>query len=93
MVVKFTLCSTCFYFYNQHNYVCRLAFFERQYVLLNQRQLMMEAQHHYVSQLIKQLYVLVLGLDVLGNPFGLVSGFKQGVEDLFYEPFQVTTHY
>jgi len=49
----------------------------------------MEAQHHYVSQLIKQLYVLVLGLDVLGNPFGLVSGFKQGVEDLFYEPFQV----
>lgn len=54
---------------------------------------MMEAQHHYVSQLIKQLYVLVLGLDVLGNPFGLVSGFKQGVEDLFYEPFQVTTHY
>lgn len=50
---------------------------------------MMEAQHHYVSQLIKQLYVLVLGLDVLGNPFGLVSGFKQGVEDLFYEPFQV----
>lgn len=54
---------------------------------------MMEAQHHYVSQLIKQLYVLVLGLDVLGNPFGLVSGFKQGVEDLFYEPFQVNiTH-
>lgn len=50
---------------------------------------MMEAQHHYVSQLIKQIYVLVLGLDVLGNPFGLVSGFKQGVEDLFYEPFQV----
>lgn len=68
--------------------VLKLAFFERQYVLLNQRQLMMEAQHHYVSQLIKQLYVLVLGLDVLGNPFGLVSGFKQGVEDLFYEPFQ-----
>lgn len=53
---------------------------------------MIEAQHHYVSQLIKQLYVLVLGLDVLGNPFGLVSGFKQGVEDLFYEPFQVSSN-
>jgi len=50
---------------------------------------MIEAQHHYVSQIIKQLYVLVLGLDVLGNPFGLVSGLRQGVEDLFYEPFQV----
>lgn len=71
----------------------RLAFFERQYVLLNQRQLMTEAQHHYVSQLIKQLYVLVLGLDVLGNPFGLVSGLRQGVEDLFYEPFQVCIIY
>ncbi|XP_050421691.1 intermembrane lipid transfer protein Vps13-like isoform X3 [Adelges cooleyi] len=68
--------------------VLKLAFFERQYVLLNQRQLIIEAQHHYVGQLIKQLYVLVLGLDVLGNPFGLVTGIKQGVEDLFYEPFQ-----
>lgn len=36
----------------------------------------------------KQLYVLVLGLDVIGNPFGLVVGIKKGVEDLFYEPFQ-----
>lgn len=76
-------------FNNTIMYICRLAFFERQYVVLNQRQLMLEAQQHYVSQLVKQLYVLVLGLDVLGNPFGLVSGLKQGVEDLFYEPFQV----
>lgn len=42
---------------------------------------------HYVGQCIKQLYVLVLGLDVIGNPFGLVVGVAQGVEDLFYEPF------
>ena len=46
---------------------------------------------HYIGQFVKQLYVLVLGLDVLGNPFGLVTGFKQGVEDFFYEPFQVIT--
>lgn len=45
---------------------------------------------HYVGQSVKQLYVLVLGLDVIGNPYGLVLGFTQGVEDLFYEPFQVT---
>lgn len=44
---------------------------------------------HYIGQFVKQLYVLVLGLDVLGNPFGLVTGLKQGVEDFFYEPFQV----
>ena len=36
------------------------------------------------------MYVLVLGLDVLGNPFGLVRGLAEGLEDLFYEPYQVT---
>lgn len=35
------------------------------------------------------MYVLVLGLDVLGNPFGLIRGLTEGVEALFYEPFQV----
>jgi vacuolar protein sorting-associated protein 13A/C len=44
---------------------------------------------HYAGQSVKQLYVLVLGLDVIGNPYGLVLGLTQGVEDLFYEPFQV----
>lgn len=50
---------------------------------------MNEAIRHYAGQAVKQLYVLVLGLDVLGNPYGLVLGITQGVEDLFYEPFQV----
>ena len=36
------------------------------------------------------MYVLVLGLDVLGNPFGLLRGLSEGIEDLFYEPYQVT---
>jgi len=35
------------------------------------------------------MYVLVLGLDVLGNPFGLIRGVAEGIEDLFYEPYQV----
>ncbi|KAF4519295.1 hypothetical protein B566_EDAN017925 [Ephemera danica] len=52
------------------------------------RQLMQEVTSHYTQQGVKQLYVLVLGLDVIGNPFGLVLGLKQGVEDLFYEPIQ-----
>ena len=43
---------------------------------------------HYTSQAIKQAYVILLGLDVIGNPFGLVVGVSQSVEDLFYEPFQ-----
>lgn len=68
---------------------CRLAYFEREYTFLTQRQLVSEASRHYVGQLVKQLYVLVLGLDVIGNPYGLVLGITKGVEDLFYEPFQV----
>jgi len=34
------------------------------------------------------MYVLVLGLDVLGNPFGVIRGLATGIEDLFYEPYQ-----
>lgn len=32
--------------------------------------------------------MLVLGLDVIGNPVGLLMGLGEGVTDLFYEPFQ-----
>lgn len=68
--------------------VFRLAYFERNYQFLTQKKLTSEAVAHYTGQALKQLYVLVFGLDVLGNPYGLVVGIKQGVEDLFYEPFQ-----
>ena len=39
------------------------------------------------------MYVVLLGLDVLGNPFGLVVGVARSVEDLFYEPFQVSSSF
>ncbi|TMW39159.1 hypothetical protein DOY81_015761, partial [Sarcophaga bullata] len=68
--------------------VIRLAFFEREYRFFTQNQLVSEITSHYTGQALKQIYVLVLGLDVLGNPYGLVVGIKKGVEDLFYEPFQ-----
>jgi len=34
------------------------------------------------------VYVLVLGLDVLGNPFKVIRGLATGVEDFFLEPCQ-----
>ena len=46
----------------------------------------------FVLQAIKQMYVLVLGLDVLGNPFGVIRGLATGIEDLFYEPYQVNKY-
>lgn len=68
--------------------VFRLGFFERNDMFLSWQQLTRDLQWHYTGQAIKQFYVLVFGLDVIGNPFGLALGISQGVEQLFYEPFQ-----
>ena len=48
-----------------------------------------EISGHYQKQFMKQLHVLVLGLDVLGNPFGVIRGLAEGVESFFYEPYKV----
>ena len=68
--------------------IFRLAYFERKHQFFNLDDLTSEITCHYTSQAIKQMYVVLLGLDVLGNPFGLVVGVARSVEDLFYEPFQ-----
>ncbi|CAF4405773.1 unnamed protein product, partial [Rotaria magnacalcarata] len=47
-----------------------------------------EVSSHYQNQFMKQVHVLVLGLDVLGNPFGVIRGIAEGVESLFYEPYR-----
>lgn len=49
-----------------------------------------EIKSHYISQIIQQSYVLVLGLDILGNPYGLIKDFTEGLGDFFYEPFLVS---
>ncbi|EFP12519.1 hypothetical protein CRE_29770 [Caenorhabditis remanei] len=68
--------------------VFKLAYFERKCVFYSPEQLNGEIISHYAKQFIKQVYVLVLGLDIIGNPFGLVRDLSAGVEDLFYQPFQ-----
>lgn len=45
-----------------------------------------EVFDHYKMQGLRQAYVLILGLDVLGNPFGLVTDFTEGLSSLFYDP-------
>ncbi|XP_045765599.1 vacuolar protein sorting-associated protein 13 isoform X2 [Maniola jurtina] len=73
---------------DMNDVVFKLSYYERNYEFLSQKELIAQVQSHYTGQALKQLYVLVLGLDVIGNPYGLVVGLKKGVEDLFYEPFQ-----
>ncbi|XP_062310041.1 LOW QUALITY PROTEIN: vacuolar protein sorting-associated protein 13A [Osmerus eperlanus] len=68
--------------------VFKLAFFELTFQFRTHQQLQWEVIRHYSKQAIKQMYVLVLGLDVLGNPFGLIRGLSEGVEAFFYEPYQ-----
>lgn len=68
--------------------VFKLAFFELTFRFCTTQQLQWEVIRHYSKQAIKQMYVLVLGLDVLGNPFGLIRGLSEGVEAFFYEPYQ-----
>ncbi|KAI4872968.1 hypothetical protein NFI96_023652 [Prochilodus magdalenae] len=68
--------------------IFKLAFFEVKYQFYRREKLMWAVIKHYTEQFLKQMYVLVLGLDVLGNPFGLIRGLSEGVEAFFYEPFQ-----
>ncbi|KAK6031853.1 hypothetical protein OSTOST_01985, partial [Ostertagia ostertagi] len=68
--------------------IFKLAYFERQCVFYRTDQLTSEIISHYTKQALRQMYVLVLGLDIIGNPFGLVRDLSAGVEDLFYQPFQ-----
>lgn len=67
-----------------------MAYFDCKGVMLSPQQLFAQIQSHYISQAIQQAYVLILGLDVLGNPYGLIRDFTQGLGDLFYEPFLVS---
>uniref|UniRef100_A0A8V0YK99 Vacuolar protein sorting 13 homolog A n=1 Tax=Gallus gallus TaxID=9031 RepID=A0A8V0YK99_CHICK len=66
----------------------KLAFFELNYHFCTTQQLQSAVTKHYSKQAIKQMYVLILGLDVLGNPFGFIRGLSEGVEAFFYEPYQ-----
>ncbi|KAM9409075.1 intermembrane lipid transfer protein VPS13C isoform 2-T2 [Pholidichthys leucotaenia] len=68
--------------------IFKLAFFEIKYQFYRKEKLTWVVARHYSEQFLKQMYVLVLGLDVLGNPFGLIRGLSEGVEAFFYEPFQ-----
>jgi hypothetical protein len=68
----------------------RLAYFDLKHTFHNKQQLQNEIAAHYKNQFVRQLYVLVLGLEVLGNPYGLVVDLASGVQDFFYQPFQVS---
>jgi vacuolar protein sorting-associated protein 13A/C len=66
-----------------------LGFYERLFNRFTLTKLKNEIIAHYQNQFLKQIHVLELGLDVLGNPLGIIRGLAEGVESLFYEPYKV----
>lgn len=66
-----------------------LPFFQLKGLASPLSRLLWDIRCHYQSQLLKQFYVYVLGMDVLGNPYTLIQDFTNGLGDHFYEPFLV----
>jgi len=51
--------------------------------VLTTDQLSNDALTFYKSQAIRQAYVFLLGLDIIGNPFGLFKDVQRGLYDFF----------
>uniref|UniRef100_T1J6X9 Large ribosomal subunit protein uL13 n=1 Tax=Strigamia maritima TaxID=126957 RepID=T1J6X9_STRMM len=68
----------------------KMAYYEQKGVRMSPSQLFDSVKSHYSTQLVQQVYVLILGLDMLGNPYGLVKDFTQGFGDFFYEPLRAS---
>ncbi|XP_047103973.1 vacuolar protein sorting-associated protein 13A-like [Schistocerca piceifrons] len=64
-----------------------MAYYEQKGICTTFCQQVSDIQSHYFSQIIQQFYVLVLGIDILGNPYGLITDFSDGTDEFFYEPF------
>ncbi|CAF4257432.1 unnamed protein product, partial [Rotaria sp. Silwood2] len=67
--------------------ILRLGYYERNDQKFTTTKIKNEVSSHYQNQFMKQIHVLVLGLDVLGNPLGVIRGLSEGVESFFYEPY------
>ncbi|CAF4433256.1 unnamed protein product, partial [Rotaria sp. Silwood2] len=67
--------------------ILRLGYYERNDQKFTTTKIKNEVSSHYQNQFMKQIHVLVLGLDVLGNPLGVIRGLAEGVESFFYEPY------
>ncbi|UJR16774.1 hypothetical protein I4U23_003674 [Adineta vaga] len=71
-----------------HDIILKLDFYEREKDRFTINKLIDEIYEHYFEQLWKQVYVVILGHDLLGNPFGMVREVAHGVKSFFHEPFK-----
>ena len=66
----------------------RLGYFEKRNEFQSFNRLVQNIIGHYVSQSLKRFYAFALGMDFIGNPFGVAVDISEGFKDLFYEPIQ-----
>lgn len=68
--------------------VFRLDCFERENILCSRSQVIREIRRHYMKEAKEQKRVMLLGMNAIGNPYGLVRGVAEGVKDFVNEPIQ-----
>ncbi|CAH2085047.1 unnamed protein product [Euphydryas editha] len=65
--------------------VIRMSYLELRNAPITMSSLLDTACRHYRLQLVQQFYVLVLGLNILGNPYSYIGDFSKELKN-FYEP-------
>ncbi|KAJ2950879.1 hypothetical protein O0L34_g5239 [Tuta absoluta] len=68
--------------------VIRMAYLELRNAPITSSTLIDLASRHYWTQLVQQFYVLVLGLNILGNPYSVIGDFSKGFRQ-YYEPYLI----
>ncbi|CAG5002572.1 unnamed protein product [Parnassius apollo] len=66
--------------------VIRMSYLELRNAPITISALLDAASRHYWMQLVQQFYVLVLGLDILGNPYSYIGDFSKSLKQ-YYEPY------
>ena len=66
----------------------RMSYLELHNAPITMTSLLDTACRHYRLQLVQQFYVLVLGLNILGNPYSYIGDFSKGLKN-YYEPLMV----
>ena len=56
----------------------KMDYFERTMTAMSTSELISQISSHYKTQIYMQLYKLILGLDIIGNPMKLVLGIRKG---------------
>ncbi|XP_034828930.1 intermembrane lipid transfer protein VPS13A-like isoform X1 [Maniola hyperantus] len=69
--------------------VIRMSYLELRNAPITMSSLIDVASRHYRLQLVQQFYVLVLGLNILGNPYSYIGDFSKELKD-YYEPCLAT---